>query len=284
MRPSFQDFRTATKAAIFVAATVFSLPLISARANDSSAELATGGLVFVKNHNIEMTSEDLFISATEVLVRYRFINRGDKDVVTHVAFPLPDLRMDFGDDATAFPLESRSDDPNFLDFTTTVNGHAVTANVEQKSLLNGRDQASTLKRLGLSLSPYGFDTSTLAPSTIANLRRFGLPNAENIPLWTIKTTFYWKQRFAANQETIIEHRYKPSVGATVEIFASLLPRILSSKEYERYCIDDSFIRSVTQTKDYFEQRRIEYVLTTGANWAGTIKSFNFGPVRSRVST
>jgi Domain of unknown function (DUF4424) len=274
MRPTAQDCRTAPKAAIFVAATFFWLPLISAQANDSSAELATGGLVFVKNNNIEMISEDLSISTAEVIVRYRFMNRLNRDVMIHVAFPLPDLKMDFGDDVTAFPLESRSDDSNFLDFTTTVIGHAVTTNVEQKSMLNGRDQASTLKRLGLSFSPYGLDTSTLAPSTIANLRRFGLLNAENIPLWTLKTTFYWKQQFAANRETIIEHRYKPSVGATVEISDSLLPRILSSKEYERYCIDDSFIRSVTQTNDYFEQRRIEYVLTTGANWAGTIKSFN----------
>ncbi len=31
-------------------------------ANDSSAELATGGLVFIKNANVEMRSEDLFIS------------------------------------------------------------------------------------------------------------------------------------------------------------------------------------------------------------------------------
>ena len=34
-----------------------------ASANDSTAELATGGLVFVRNDNVEMRSEDLLISA-----------------------------------------------------------------------------------------------------------------------------------------------------------------------------------------------------------------------------
>jgi hypothetical protein len=33
------------------------------------------------------------------------------------AFPLPDLKVDLDDDITAFPLESRSDDPNFLGFS-----------------------------------------------------------------------------------------------------------------------------------------------------------------------
>ena len=226
MRVRSQYSRMATGATIFAAVLFCGLPLIPAHANDSSAELATGGLVFVKNDNIEMTSEDLFISTTAIRVRYRFINRADKDVVTHVAFPLPDLKMDLDDDVTAFPLKSRTDDPNFLDFTTKVNGHVVTANVEQNSLLNGRDQTPTLKRLGLSLSPYGFDTSTVADSTIADLRRFGLLNAENIPLWTLKTTFYWEQTFVAGQETIIEHRYKPSVGETVGIPPSSLVRVL----------------------------------------------------------
>ena len=45
-----------------------------AGANDSSAELSTGGLVLTKHPDIEMRSEDLFISAKQVRVRYRFAN------------------------------------------------------------------------------------------------------------------------------------------------------------------------------------------------------------------
>jgi hypothetical protein len=67
------------------------LPIPPVGANDSTAELATGGLVFVRNNDIEMLSEDLFISLDEIRVHYRFLNRSDRDITVHVAFPLPDL-------------------------------------------------------------------------------------------------------------------------------------------------------------------------------------------------
>jgi hypothetical protein len=204
---------TKVNATIFVAVMFCSLPLIPVHANDSSAELATGGLVFVKNNNIEMISEDLFISTKEIRVRYRFRNRAAKDIVTHVAFPLPDLKMDLIDDTTALPTDIRSSNrAEFLGFSTEVDGHRISANVEQRALLNGQDQISTLKRLGLSLSPFDVDVFNLADPTIAELERFKLLNEDNIPLWTLKTTFYWEQRFLAGRETLIEHRYKPSVG------------------------------------------------------------------------
>jgi hypothetical protein len=56
----------------------------SAHANDSSAELSTGGLIFVQNPDVEMRSEDLFISAREVHVRYRFFNSSPRDVTVLV--------------------------------------------------------------------------------------------------------------------------------------------------------------------------------------------------------
>ena len=64
--------RSAIALAVAMAATVPAL------ANDSSAELTTGGLVFVRNDNVEMQSEDLRISAKEIHVRYRFFNKSDK--------------------------------------------------------------------------------------------------------------------------------------------------------------------------------------------------------------
>ena len=48
------------------------------RANDTSAELATGGLAFVKNLDVEMVSEDLFISTEEIRIVYRFCNKSNK--------------------------------------------------------------------------------------------------------------------------------------------------------------------------------------------------------------
>ena len=65
-------------------------------ANDSSAELATGGLVFTKSTDIEMVSEDLFISMKDIRVKYRFYNHSGHDVVTQVAFPVPDIEYGVG--------------------------------------------------------------------------------------------------------------------------------------------------------------------------------------------
>ncbi|WP_083852165.1 DUF4424 family protein [Legionella tunisiensis] len=41
-------------------------------ANDSTAELAAGGLVFTKNAFIELQSEALFLSLKKVRIRYSF--------------------------------------------------------------------------------------------------------------------------------------------------------------------------------------------------------------------
>ena len=52
----------------------------AAGANDSTAGLATGGLVLTKNADIEMRSEKLYISDKQVRVDYQFLNTSAKDV------------------------------------------------------------------------------------------------------------------------------------------------------------------------------------------------------------
>src|SRR5689334_19591863 len=98
-------------------------------ANDSTAELATGGLAYVTTDDVEMRSEDLFISMTEVRVRYEFANTSDHDVTTLVAFPMPDIKGDI-DFMVAVPTE---DAENFLGFQTTVDGKPVEAKVQQRA-------------------------------------------------------------------------------------------------------------------------------------------------------
>jgi Domain of unknown function (DUF4424) len=101
-----------TAAAIVVAAA-------PALANDSTAELSTGGLVFLRTPDIEMRSEDLFISTQQIRVAYRFFNHADKDVTTLVAFPMPGITVSGPDDNIAAPTE---DAKNILGFATKVDG------------------------------------------------------------------------------------------------------------------------------------------------------------------
>jgi hypothetical protein len=88
-----------------------------ALANDSTAELATGGLIFVQNDDVEMRSEDLSISVKEVAVRYRFFNKAASDVTVLVAFPMPDVRIEEQDQNISLPTE---EPVNLLAFATTV--------------------------------------------------------------------------------------------------------------------------------------------------------------------
>ena len=96
-------------------------PCAPAAANNSSAELAAGGLVLTRPDAIEMRSEDLYISAKAVRVRYRFANTGTRDVTVTVAFPMPDITTVGFDDMLAVPTQ---DPANFLAFATLVDGTA----------------------------------------------------------------------------------------------------------------------------------------------------------------
>ena len=249
-----------------------SLPTSPLEANDSTAELATGGLVFVRNNDIEMLSEDLFISLDEIRVRYRFLNTSNRDITVHVAFPLPDLKASSFDDAVMIP----TDDPvNFVGFATTADGQPVRANVEQKIYVNDRDQTQALTRLHIPLSPFAAQDviEKLPAAEKASLKRLGLVDEDGLPLWTLKTTFFWQQQFAAGRETIIEHRYKPSVGTVVPVDAAGLAKLLKSADYRKYCVDQDLLATLAKSKSILSQWSIEYVLKTGANWAGPIKDF-----------
>ena len=112
-----------------VVVLVLSSPILAVRlalANDTTAELATGGLVFAHTPDIEMRAEDLFISTQQIRVTYRFFNHSSKDVTTLVAFPMPDITVSGSDDNIAVPTENAE---NILGFTTKIDGVPVQAQV-----------------------------------------------------------------------------------------------------------------------------------------------------------
>jgi Domain of unknown function (DUF4424)/YARHG domain len=253
-------------------------------ANDTTAELATGGLIFTRSQDIEMRSEDLFISMTEIRVQYHFYNHSSRDVVTQVAFPVPDIPYGTDDFNFAIP----TDDPqNILGFTTTVNNRPVAALVERKAVLDGVDKTQVLRNLGVPLVPrLGQKYDYLSQETWDQLVRLRLiqdtPRREGYiqPRWTLKTTYYWQQTFPARQEVIVVHRYLPSVGGVVPMQASdllsepLNLQIDKSKALNRFCIDQQFLNAMVRPPNAtWEQHFLEYVLVTAANWSGAIKNF-----------
>ncbi len=142
---------------IFVALTLICAAALPALANDTTAELATAGLIFVTNDNIEMSTEDLFISAKQVRVRYRLVNKANTDVTVLVAFPLPEVRISEPDQNIALPTE---DPVNIFAFTTRVNGKPISMQVEQRVTAVGIDRTQYLRNLGIPFAPQLQSTRT----------------------------------------------------------------------------------------------------------------------------
>lgn len=279
---------------LLTASLIIVLAASAARANDSSAELATGGLVFVRNDAIELRAEDLYISTAEIRVAYRFFNKTDHDVTVQVAFPLPEIKIEHMDENISLP----TDDPvNVFGFTTKVNGQPVRTKVEQRVTAKGIDRTQMLRDLGIPLAPHLMSTNealdklpraqwnTLLKAGLAEIEEYDVGKGMHKHLsarWALNTTFYWEQTFPANAETVITHRYRPSVGATVQtsIGASYAETEEIAAYKRKYCMDDAFMAAVRQApraadNNYppFSEERIDYILSTGANWSGPIRDF-----------
>jgi hypothetical protein len=268
-----------------------------AMANDTSAELATGGLLFVQNDKVEMRSEDLAISVKEVAVRYRFFNKATSDVTVLVAFPMPEVRIEEQDQNISLPTE---DPVNLLAFTTTINGKPVKTQVEQHVFAAGIDRTQLLTSLGIPLAPHLKATNDaldrLPREKWDELIRLGLGEIEQYDIgtgmtkhlsarWSLRTTFYWEQTFPAKAETVIEHRYRPSVGGSAQTSLGS-PSSLKEPWYDeykrKYCLDSDFFASIDRLRKAaksefgppYSEERIDYILRTGANWSGPIGQFH----------
>jgi len=265
------------------------------RANDSSAELAVGGLVFTKNVEVSIESEDLAITPDAVTVRYVFLNQSPSPVTLTVAFPLPDI--DLADGANiAFPT---GDPVNFVGFSTKVDGKPINFTVNQRAMLDNKDVTARLREMGISLLPVGSEQlkinelpqQTRDRAVAAGLLVQSGTNDKGEPLyeptWTLKTSVVRQQTFPPGKPVSVEHRYRTSVGMS---FDTVLRQGLRQKkalesEVQRYktnyCILDDFLKSIDKlagadeaNKANILERRISYVLKTGANWAGPIKNFH----------
>lgn len=264
-----------------------------ALANDSTAELAAGGLVLTRDDDIEMRSEDLFISREEVVVKYRFLNTAAADKTVRVAFPMPDV--EYSESDIGIPTE---DPENLLGFTTLVDGRAVTAEVEQRAWKGDTDVTARLRALGVPIQPHlgaAIDAMDGLPQAVKDeLVRDELAGVMEydagkgwekhlFPMWRLSTAYHWEQTFPAGRELAVEHRYKPAAGgsAGTSIGSPWSNDEPGYRDYiARFCVDDDFLAGVSRARrdasmDYppFTETRISYVLKTGGNWKKPIGRF-----------
>ncbi|MCJ7996235.1 DUF4424 domain-containing protein [Rhizobium cremeum] len=276
-------------------AAVAVMSAMPALANDTMAELRTGGLVYVQTSEVEMVSEELFISPDRVDVDYVFHNGTDRDIVSYIAFPMPDIVAEPDVNIAISDLEK----DNFLGFSVTQDGVPITPELQQRVYATGIDMTDELKAQGVPLLPFSEATAAalekLPEDVLADWLARGLVyddayDAGNgwehhpAPLWTLKSAYWWKTTFPAGKEVTVHHSYKPSVGGTVAMtfIEDGQPSDYAYETYKtRYCLDDDFMRTAAKlekaAKDgkgpSYTENWISYVLKTGANWGGSIGNF-----------
>ncbi len=273
--------------AVTIAALLLATP---AYANDTAAQLTTGGLEFVSHGEIAMESEDLYISRDEIRVTYVFRNDSAEDIDLLVAFPMPDIVPDHFS-PTAFPTGPAD---NLFEFETTFNGEPVNATLHEYAYAAGVDRTDLVRELNLPIVSMSDEAiaavDALDDETTAQLLHLGMaiPDMYDVgegmkthhwPNWTYRATYTWEATFPAGERVTVEHRYKPSVGGTtgVSFLSEPYEDYDPAADYKRkYCTDDAFIDAVRKTLKNpdeswsapFMENWISYILTTGGNWSG----------------
>lgn len=275
---------------IAVLALIAGVATAAAEADDSSAMLKAGSVVFTKNTPVRMAAEDLYVSPNAVRIRFEFENPTGRDVETVVAFPLPDLlTADFAES----PVGTVTDDgKNFVGFKAVVDGKPLAVTVEQRAFLKAKDVSAQLAAAGAVINPVidgGYEKLINLPrekkkALIAAGLAEGDGADEFVPQWTVKTTFYWTQKFPAKKKVVIEHSYQPVTGQS---FFTTAGRKRTDKNLFGpidYCIDAPTwagleARTGGNTEPSEGTRLMTayetgYILSTAGNWQGPIGKFH----------
>lgn len=266
-----------------------------ALANDTMAELKTGGITYVETLDVTMEEEDLFISPAEVRVNYVFANDTDRDIHTVVAFPMPEVTG--GPEQNIAVYDPNSD--NMLGFTVSQDGKSITPELQQRATANGVDITGDLIAHKIPLLPLSEATNKALNALADDVRQDFFDRGiamdssydggegmqrDTSALWTMSSVYWWRTTFPAHSRIKVAHTYKPSVGGTVATTYLDENNEGKGERYEeyvkRFCIDDAMVKIARQSneamasgKPYFMENWISYVLKTGANWGGTIKKF-----------
>ena len=284
-----------------IAAAILAVPLFAgaAGANDSTAMTSAGGLVLTRSDDIDMVSEDLFVSVEQVRVHYVFRNRTPRDVTVTVAFPMPDRDLsELGHQDVGYPS----------DFHTTVAGQPVTATLERHVVARGRDQTALLTGLRIPLAPDADGIARITEALVAlpaarqaELRRLGLMGNDEyseavVPTWTLRDTWHWQQTFPAGRDLVVDHRYRPGAGSSpgLQMATPSYRRTAEGRaELATVCPDPAFLATIDrwnrqqEMSNEIDNYSISYILTTGGNWRSPIGSFRLvvdkGEARNIVS-
>ncbi len=193
-------------------------------AAEPTTELPAGGLTYGGQQTLVTRQEDIVLAAERVRATYTIQNAAPESRNHLMAFALPDLDMLALDGST---IDNPAYDPanplNYVGFSAVVDGQPAETYVEIRALAVGLIDASVkLRELGIPLYPLHADMAArlqaLPEAARKDLLERGLirvSDGQAEPMWTLRTTLFWQQPFAAGQSHKIEIAYRPIVGSSV---------------------------------------------------------------------
>lgn len=240
--------------------------------------ISATGITIKEENNIQIEKENLYISNDKIEVSYVFRNDTDKDIITEVAFPIPQHFYDPTGHIKHYPVLS--------DFKVIVNGKEQKYNVRTRALLGDKDYTSLLNELKISIRDFGDENRfyrKLSKIDQKKLLDLGLvsdePRSRKMPEWAVETIYYWTQSFPANSTTRIKHTYEPIPSFRLHyVSPSRGVKELSNS----LCVNQeeliSWIKKENQgilpLNERFSINTIDYILTTANHWKRPIKEFH----------
>jgi len=281
---------------------VFLLLANKCLANDSIGYLGAGGIEFKKTEDISMEKEVLTISRKLIRVEYEFLNTTSKPIKETIVFPMPFYGFDFG----CSPEHSGE----LQGFKVWVNGEIQSTSRSLRARLKEKDVTDRLKELGFAdedIAEYrgiegscGMDvhppTGILARNMDALIKE-GLVSTFNqdgivivTPMWKAAYFYSWEQIFPSNAIVHVAHEYVPFTGWISGLYSFAdVSNFKKDKDGESlvkdFCMTDGTIRAGKNIQEHIttgalqipieglSRETVNYILTTGANWAGPIKDF-----------
>jgi hypothetical protein len=91
----------------------------------------------------------------------------------------------------------------------------------------------------------------------------------------VKMTHHWMQTFPAGKTLKVVHEYKPATGGEAMLWFQDEER---KAKISKYCLEPDFVKWLDKTNQpdkgvVLSPRYVDYILTTGANWKGSIGKF-----------
>ena len=245
-------------------------------ANDSTGYVSTGGVQYLKNKDIQMYSEDLFISKQQIKVDYQFKNLSQKDVTETILFPLPPVENFFESDFADTERLLQS-------FKVQANGKSIQPEMHVRTFIQKDEKSQPVdltaefKQCGFTekemLNPWNRQNYEYAPFEAklrscknAKLQQALPENKDEAIAWSSQVIYSWKQTFKAASLTRVQHQYAPLVGGSVALYPA--------EDEKAYCMDSSFKAGLRKAKSkHAPYQALGYILKTGANWAKPIQDF-----------